>query len=416
MGPPERSSTPTTTATTGTETEHHRLSPTNGHRIPPARRCIVTTMRVLVVTVVHTPLDARIHHRQIRALRSADFEVTYAAPWSATRTNPNKVADGVRAVDVPRAVGRRRLDALRFARRLIRVAGRRHDLILLHDPELLLAVVGQLRQLPPVVLDVHEDTASSLIDRPWLPQAMRPLARWLVGRLEGWAERHLHLLLAEASYQARFRQQHPFVPNVPPGPTGPIPPLPGDDRVVYLGRIARSRGAMEILATAEELHDEFRFELIGPVDADVEPLLTAGVAAGHVSWSGFVPNDEALPRIEGAMAGLSLVHPQPNHAGSLQTKVLEYLSRRVPVISTDLPITGPFVRDHGVGVTVPPQDPDATIRALRELRSDQAARHAMADRGFALIRDDMNWERAGADFVDQLREWCTDRPYERRRA
>ena len=37
-------------------------------------------------------------------------------------------------------------------------------LILLHDPELALSVTGRLSDLPPVVLDVHEDLAGSLQD------------------------------------------------------------------------------------------------------------------------------------------------------------------------------------------------------------------------------------------------------------
>ncbi|WP_211262142.1 glycosyltransferase [Nitriliruptor alkaliphilus] len=362
-------------------------------------------LRVLVVTTVHTPLDARIHHRQVRALRSHGAQVTYAAPWSATGTPPDAAADGVRTLDLPRAVGRRRVRALRAARRLVAAEGPRHDVVLLHDPELALAVAGQLRQLPPVVLDVHEDTASSLIDRPWVPGPLRPVAAAAARRAERWSEERLHLLLAERSYQERFTRPHPFVPNVPP--PAPIEPLPpGDQRAVYVGRIAVSRGARELLAVAAAMHGELTFELIGPVDGDVRADLERAVAAGHVDWAGFVPNDQALPRVEGAAAGLSLVHPQPNHAGSLQTKVLEYLSRRVPVITTDLPVTGPFVREHDVGLTVPVDasgaDVDAVVAALRHLVADGEDRRAKADRGYDLVVRELNWDVAGAAFVAEL--------------
>jgi glycosyltransferase involved in cell wall biosynthesis len=361
----------------------------------------VTPVRVLVVTVVHTPLDARIFHREIAALRTHGVQVAYAAPWAATGTEPPSDDPGLRPLELPRASGRRRARSLLAARRLVRRLGPQHDLVLLHDPELLLAVAGQRDRLPPIVLDVHEDTATSLIDRPWVPTPLRSLLGRVVRRAERWAEDHLHLLLAERAYQQRFRRAHPFVPNVPPPPGGDPPP-PGDERVVYLGRLARSRGAIEMLEVASRLHGEFRFELIGMADADVEPLVAAAAERGELTWSGFVPNDEALPRIEGAMAGLSLVHPQPNHAVSLQTKVLEYPSRRVPVISTDLPVTGPFVRDHGIGVTVPPEDPDAVVAALRALRDDPEERRAMAERGFGLVRDELNWDVAGHRFVTHL--------------
>jgi glycosyltransferase involved in cell wall biosynthesis len=363
-------------------------------------------LRVLVVTTVHTPLDARIHHRQIRALRSHGAEVTYAAPWSATGTDEGAVAEGVRTIDLPRSVGRRRLASLRAARRVLRTEGPRHDVVLLHDPELLVAVGGGLlRRLPPVVFDVHEDTATSLIDRPWVPAPLRPLAAAAATRAERWSEERLHLLLAERSYQDRFARPHPFVPNVPP--PAPHEPPPSDaDRAVYVGRIAVSRGARELLAVAEAMRGELRFELIGEADADVRAEVERATAAGLVEWAGFVPNDRALPRVEGAVAGLSLVHPQPNHAGSLQTKVLEYLSRRVPVVSTDLPVTGAFVREHDVGLTVPVTergaDVDAVVAALRHLVADEVDRRAKADRGYALVTDELNWDVAGARFVDEL--------------
>ena len=362
-------------------------------------------MNVLVITVVHTPMDARIYHRQIRSLREAGITVTFAAPWSATGT-PRPSTTELSTIDLPRARGRRRLAALRAARRLLRRAGDGYDLILLHDPELLLAVLGQRRHLPTIVHDVHEDTAAALIDRSWLPGPLRGLAAWTIRRLEGWAEDRVHLLLAERSYQDRFKRRHPFVPNVPPPPAYEPPP-PGDTRVIYLGRIARSRGALEILAVAADLHQEITFELIGPADRDVEAMVAAAVAAGHVRWRGFVPNAEALPLVDGALAGLSLVHPQPNHAGSLQTKVLEYLSRRVPVISSDLPVTGAFVREHDVGLVVPAEDPEAVAAAIRYLRTHPAERTAMADRGFALTRNELNWEIAGAAFVETLTALAT---------
>lgn len=368
-------------------------------------------MRVLVVTTVHTPLDARIHHRQIRALRRHGHEVTFAAPWSGHGVDRAAVADGVRTLDLPRAAGRRRLHALRAARRVVEVEGPRHDLVLLHDPELLLAVAGRVDRLPPVVLDVHEDTASSLIDRPWVPGPLRRAAGAAATAGERWAERHLHLLLAERSYQDRFAARHPFVPNVPPLPDEDPPP-PGDRRVVYLGRIAVSRGAREVLAAAAVSHDRFAFELIGPPDADVRGELEAAVAAGHVTWSGFVPNDAALRQVEGALAGLSLVHPQPNHAGTLQSKVLDYASRRVPVVTTDLPVTGPFVREHGIGISVPvgPDGADVTavVAALDRLAEDADERVATGERGYQLVRGGHNWDDAGDRFVATLESWARE--------
>ena len=161
---------------------------------------------------------------------------------------------------------------------------------------------------------------------------------------------------------------------------------------------------MEILEVASRIHDRFDVEVIGEADPDVEPHLRAAVSKGLLTWRGFLPNEEALEHLSGALVGLSLIHPQPNHAGSLQTKVLEYLSRRVPVISTDLPVTGAFVREHGVGITVCAGDVQAVVDAVERLAADEEERRAMADRGFRLIDTELNWEIVGERFVAHLRQ------------
>ncbi len=116
-------------------------------------------LRALVVTIVHRPQDARILHREVAALRGAGWDVTYAGPWAATGQTPPV---GLRTLELPRAVGRRRLGAVLAARRLLRAEAPQHDVVLLHDPELLLAIAGT--GLRHVVWDVHEDPAAALVD------------------------------------------------------------------------------------------------------------------------------------------------------------------------------------------------------------------------------------------------------------
>src|SRR5699024_12066434 len=73
-------------------------------------------MHVLVATVVHHPEDARILHRQIRALLDAKHTVTYVAPFREYGVTP---WERLRSVDVPRASGRERLASLRAARTVL---------------------------------------------------------------------------------------------------------------------------------------------------------------------------------------------------------------------------------------------------------------------------------------------------------
>jgi glycosyltransferase involved in cell wall biosynthesis len=131
-------------------------------------------------------------------------------------------------------------------------------LVLLHDPELLLAVrLAGVGRLPPVVWDVHEDTAVALGDREWVPGPLRRLLAYAVRRLERWAERNVHLVLAEDGYRDRFRRIHPVVRNHPWASQRPDPSTlafrDSPPRVVYVGRISRGRGVETVIELGRAL-------------------------------------------------------------------------------------------------------------------------------------------------------------------
>lgn len=358
-------------------------------------------MRVLVVTVVHVPTDARIHHRQIRAIAEAGHEVVYAAPFSSTGT-PTDLPWVSAVIDVPRASRRRRLAALRAARRVIRQTPA--DLILLHDPELLLAV-GRRRQVA-VVWDVHEDTAAALADRPWIPRWLRALSARVVRAMERWAERHVHLMLAEEGYRQRFARPHPVVRNLPWLPSSPV--VPGRDRVIYVGRVSRRRGALELAAVGRGLAPDIVVDIVGPVDPDVRSVLEQASASGAVQLHGPLPNARAMGLFAGALAGLCLLHDEPNYRHSMPTKLLEYAAAGLPAITTPLPEAVRAV-DSGLGaVVVPFQDADAVIAAVRALRGDPDQAHRLGRAGRDFAEQSWSWDAHAPAFVVQLERWAAN--------
>jgi glycosyltransferase involved in cell wall biosynthesis len=309
---------------------------------------------------------------------------------------------------VPRAVGRRWLGARRAARRELARHSADADLLLVHDPELLLALPPRRRR-PPAVWDVHEDTAAALGTKPWLPASLRPAAAAAVRAAERLAERYMLLILAEHGYVCRFARPHPVVPNTTYVPDAPAPPDPDgrDLRVVYLGHLSPDRGAAEMIELAALLRPHgVTVELIGPADGRARALIEPAQADGLLRWHGFVPNDRAMPMLDGALAGLSLLHDEPNFRHSLPTKVVEYMARGVPVVTTPLPAAADLATGHRCGFVVPFANPRAAAGAVLTLAGDPALRAAMGRRGHEAARSRLGWPADARAFVAQLETWA----------
>ena len=366
-------------------------------------------MRALIVTVVHHPEDSRIRHRQIAALLDAGWDVTYAASFTEHGIDVPKDSR-LTIVDLPRSSGRRRLRALRAARSLLRREASAHDVVLLHDPELLAVTFGF--GLPPVIWDVHEDTAAAVTLKPWLPRPLRPLVRWIFRRIERFAERRFHLILAESAYQDRFEQPHLVVPNVNHVPDAPPPP--DRPQAVYVGSITRARGADELVETARLVADKtggaLRLKLIGPASGDVKEALQRAVSGGALDWSGFLPAAQAMAEVRGSMAGLSLLHDEPNYRVSLPTKVVEYMANGVPVVTTPLPLASDLVEESGCGVIVPFGDAAAAADAILELWSDRELRGWMGSAGHRVAKARYDWSHHAATFVSAVADIAASRP------
>ena len=382
-------------------------------------------MRVVVCTVVHHPADARIFFREIQALLDAGHDVTYIAPHQDAAApvhsdvhsdeerqrggpGPDTAAAGARrgsltAVPIPRAVGRRRIGALKAAKAAMAERSAGADLLLVHDPELLLALPPR-RHRPPTVWDVHEDTAAALTTKAWLPTWLRPVAAGGVISAERLAERRLHLLLAEHGYNDRFAGTHPVVPNTTTVPADAAPPS-GPRRVSYVGWLSPDRGSAEMVELGRLLKPHgIAVELIGQADAAARAHIEAGGDAVH--WHGFVPNADALRLVEGSLAGLSLLQDEENFRHSMPTKVAEYMARGVPVVSTPLPLAVELVEAADGGFVVPFNDPGAASDAILQLDADPDLRVKMGLRAHEYALRHLSWPPHAAAFVAQLEAWA----------
>ncbi|MEW9547054.1 glycosyltransferase [Nonomuraea sp. NPDC050783] len=311
-------------------------------------------MRACVATTVHHPEDARIMHRQIRALLDAGHEVTYVAPFTYYNVTP---VMGLDAVDVARRAARGK------ARAALRRGLRDADLLIVHDHRLLRVLP---HRHPPVVWDVRERVPARLLAR---------------------AGRRHEVVTSAVVPEATF--------------VAAEPPPPGDTRIVHLGRLAADRGVNELIGLAERLAPHgVRLDLIGPAEREVRPLLRDAQRVGLLDWFGYVPLRHALRMAEGALAGLSLADATVPWA---PTKIMDYMGRGLPVITT--PRGAALVEGAGCGLVVP-LDVDAVLDAVLDLKEDPARRAELGALGHAEARLRHHWPDHAAGFVRRAESWA----------
>lgn len=357
--------------------------------------------KILIITTVHNPGDARIRYRQIETLLQHGWNVTYAAPFRGYGLEPRtQVAPGLGVIDLPRAHGKRRVKAMGAVRKLLRNRADEFDLVLLHDPELLIPLSLTRTRTRNAVLDVHEDAAAAIGAKQWIPRILHAPIYACVRGFERWAERRLPLLLAEYEYQERFRQVHPVVPNAVQVPAKQ--PEAGAHKVVYLGALTIERGAREVAELGRLLSEryagEVRLDVIGPAHGHAHQVIAKAHDEGILAWHGFVPSNQALKMLDGALAGLSLLHDMPNYRHSMPTKILEYMAHAVPVISTPLPVAAELVREANSGRIVPFGDVGAALEFIAELRTEPTLVQEYGERGYTAAQEKYDWATLGEQF------------------
>jgi glycosyltransferase involved in cell wall biosynthesis len=202
------------------------------------------------------------------------------------------------------------------------------------------------------------------------------------------------------------------VPNTTYVPQTAAPPAPpgAAQRVVYLGHLSPDRGVGEMIELAALLRPHgVAVELIGPADARARALIEPAQAQGLLRWPGFVPNDQAMTLVDGALAGLSLLQDEPNFRHSMPTKVVEYMARGVPVVTTPLPAAADLVTRYECGFVVPFGDPRAAADAVLKLAADASLRAKMGSRGHEAAAASLGWPADAQAFVAQLERWAMTR-------
>lgn len=191
----------------------------------------------------------------------------------------------------------------------------------------------------------------------------------------------------------------------PPEPVPPLPP-PLETRytLVTVGRLVSWKGLDGLLPVLRALGDDVGLLVVGdgPEGGRLRELARSLGIEHRVRFLGRL-DQRQVPAV---LAACDLLVLNSSYEG-LPHVVLEAMRVGVPVVATDVGGTDEVLAEKGIGLLVPPGDPGALERAIRQLLTDPDRRRELARLGCEAAVERFSIERMGTETEAVLVEAVT---------
>jgi len=233
------------------------------------------------------------------------------------------------------------------------------------------------------VLDIHENVAEDIFDKPWIPAKKVLYACFHF--FEKRAVKRMPVILAERSYEARYQKMganfttvlnyvdlpffKPFSENV----------NRTSNRIFYMGILLESRGLQQIAEALFILKKQghvIEFDVVGELYSSLEKQLHAlpfwNDVSAHIHFHGRLTLEKGYEISHGAAVGMCIIQPMKNSVESYPTKMFEYMAIGLPQVTSHFPLYRAVVEENNVGIYVDPSNAHEIATAILSIMQDPA--------------------------------------------
>lgn len=354
-------------------------------------------IKVCHLSSVHFALDTRIFYKMCRFLAKT-YEVSLIAVHPVKET-----LEGIHIIPFRRFHNRQLRVTTAWLIMLFKALRVNAGIYHIHDPELIpcglvLRILGK-----KVILDIHENIAEDIFDKPWIKHQKR--AYRVFRFFEKLACRHFYIVLAESSYEKRYQPLSKkcvtvlnycdvefFTPYIRQKNTQTF-------NLYYIGIILENRGILQIIQAMHLLEmeghrTEFHCvgELFSDLDRKIRHLPYYDKIKDRLHFYGRLSLEKGY-EIAGKMdIGLCIIWPMKNSMESYPTKLFEYMAVGLPVITSNFDLYQQVIGNHHCGICVDPLSPSDLKNAIKILLIEHKKSELMAENGKFAVKKFYNWE------------------------
>lgn len=343
-------------------------------------------IKVCHLSTAHKFHDIRILRKECQSLAKKGYEVYFVVPA------PNEmVEDQVKIVPLqvtPTKLRRAFLLPLLALKKSLSIKA---DIYHFHDFELwpvalLLRLFGK-----KVIADIHEDIPAQLLQRPWIPRALRKPLSMMAKCFEDMSARTMSAVVTvDASLVKRFSKVNGDVTMLENFPLLQDLPAPNKCeetfKLVSLGGALDERCVDTIIAASKVV--------------DVSISIGGGISKQYsdLSWQtencrylGYLSAEDALNVNMQADAILVMFSDQPNHLEIKSNRLYESMYTGKPVIVSSMPNWQAFIDKNECGFAVDQTDPASLVSAIEQLKNDKLLANKLGRNGKKAVLLDYSW-------------------------
>lgn len=353
--------------------------------------------RIVIASVLKPVDDTRMLEKMAHSLREAhDYEVIIMGQ----SIDQIPAHPGIEFIPF-KIAGRLGLDRFLIPIKiLLELFKVRPRILIVNTHELLIvSVINRILFGCIIVYDIRENYYRNIrFSETYPPKLRLPLSWWIRGKEKLATRLFHHIILAEKSYATELGfigKQFTIVENKAIPPNDNKKTSTGIHKLLFTGTIAKSTGVFEAITLATALHKE---------DSNMR-LLIAGYCAlprirvqllerirnkPFIQLKGFyqlVPHQELIAEIANADFGIMYYPPSPHTSGSVPTKLFEYMSYQLPIITWSNQPYAPRVMEQNAGLLW-----DVPVELLNKMKTQSF---------YPKPAEDVYWE--GKKFTDLIK-------------
>ncbi len=163
------------------------------------------------------------------------------------------------------------------------------------------------------------------------------------------------------------------------------------DEVCYVGGITKIRGIKEVVKAMGDMIN-IKLNLAGAFsEKDIAKEVKNYNGWTNVNELGFLDRKEVANVMSSSKAGLVTFYPLPNHIDAQPNKMFEYMSARIPIITSNFPFWKEIVEGNNCGICVNPLDSEEIANAITYIVNNPIEAEQMGYNGRKAVLEKYNW-------------------------